>query len=122
MKDSYLEACEENNISLVRELVSSGVDVSWRRDNDGSSGLHIAALGNYGELLELLLAQTGVDVNIRNNDNITPLMLACGWDHENIVRRLSTVTDILLNIRDDEGHTALQWALVLVTVQPVFLC
>ena len=65
MKDSYIKACAENNHSLVRERLSSGADVNWRTDEDGSAGLHFAACYNYGELLELLLAQTGVDVNIR---------------------------------------------------------
>ena len=79
-------ACDENNLSLVRELLSSGADVNWR-DDGGWSGLYIAARNNYEELLELLLAQTGVDVNIRDNTNWTPLMLACWEGHENIVRR-----------------------------------
>ena len=71
----YIEACKENNHSLVRELLSSGADVDWRSDDDvGVAGLHFAAIHNYGELLELLLAQTGVDVNIRTNNNWTPLM------------------------------------------------
>ena len=89
LKDLYFQACEENNHSLVRELLRSGANVNWRRDGDGGwSGLHFAALNNYGELLELLLAQTGVDVNIRNNRNRTPLMWACAAGHENMVWRL----------------------------------
>ena len=65
MNDSFIEACRENNHSLVRELLSRGADVNWRRDDDGWSGLHWAAHDNYGDLLEFLLAQTGVDVNIK---------------------------------------------------------
>ena len=99
MKPLYLKACEQNNHSLVRELLSKVVDVNWR-DADDWAGLHIAAYDNYGELLELLLAQTGVDVNIRTNNNYTPLMWACREGHENIVRRLSTVTGITLNSRN----------------------
>ena len=86
MKDSFLKACEENNHSLVRELLSRGADVNVYAS--AWSGLHIAARHNYGELLELLLAQTGVDVNIRNNRNRTPLMWACAAGHENMVWRL----------------------------------
>ena len=112
MKDLYLQACEENNNSLVRELLSSGADVNWRRDANGWSGLHFAARYNYGELLELLLAQTGVDVNIRDNDNETPLMVACSWGRENIVRRLSQVTDIQLNTGGYRGWTALHCAVL----------
>ena len=72
-------ACDENNLSMVRELLSSGADVNWRRDADGWAGLHFAARHNYGELLELLLAQTEVNVNIRTNRNLTPLIWACSY-------------------------------------------
>ena len=104
MKDSFLEACEANNLSLVRDLLSRGADVNWR-DNNGMFVLHIAASNNEGDLLELLLAQTGVDVNIRDDDNMTPLMWACCEGHDNIVRRLCQVTDIQLNNRDNIGGT-----------------
>ena len=46
----------------------------------------------YGELLELLLSQTGVDVNITNNNNVTPLMMTCTRGNENIMRRFCQVT------------------------------
>ena len=95
LKERYFKGCAENDHSLVRKLLSSGADVNWRRrEGDGWSGLHIAARDNYGELLELLLAQTGVDVNIRDNINMTPLMWACILGQENIVRRLCQVEDI----------------------------
>ena len=95
-------ACDENNLSMVRDLLSSGADVNWR-DDGGRAGLHSAACRNYGELLELLLAQTGVDVNIRTKCNATPLMSACYWGHANIVRRLCQVPGIQLNSTDDDG-------------------
>ena len=101
----------------MRELLSKGADVNWRADEDededlvgGEAGLHFAADYNYGELLELLLAQTGVNVNIRDNHNWTPLMFACARGHENIVRRLCQVPGIQLNTRDEGGCTALHWA------------
>ena len=109
--DIFTKGCQENNIDLIRHLLPVGVDVNWRSEHySGNSGLHYAAEKNYGELLELLLGQTGVDVNIRNNLNMTPLMLACYQGHENIVRRLCQVAGIQLNCRDDYGQTALQWA------------
>ena len=69
MNDSYLNACEQNELSQVVELLSRGADVNWRGD-DGArwSGLYFAAVVNNEQLLELLLAQSGVDVNIRTNE------------------------------------------------------
>ena len=109
-KQDFLSACRANDWQKVQLIFSLGGDVNWRGDNDGWSGLHIAAGRNYGELLELLLAQTGVDVNIRDNSKKTPLMEACRLGHENIVRRLCQVYDIQLNSRDDHGETALHCA------------
>merc|ERR1712062_299414 len=91
VKEIFLKACERNELNKVRSVLTLDADVNWRKDNIGWSGLHIAARDNYGELLELLLAQTGVDVNIRDNLNNTPLMLACSQGRENIVRRLCQV-------------------------------
>ena len=114
MNESYLKACEENNYSLVRDLLSSGADVNWKSDEDdyypGYTGLYWAAFHNSGDLLELLLTQTGVDVNITRSHQMTPLMTACRHGHENIVRRLCQVTDIQLNTINDHGWTALHYA------------
>ena len=50
-------------------------------------------------------------MNIRNNYNTTPLMVACKMGHENIARRLCQVPDIQLNSRDSyHGVTALHCA------------
>ena len=103
VKEMFLSACQRNNLNLVGQLLPLGADINWRRDADGEAGLHFAARHNYGELLELLLAQTGVNVNIRTNNKKTPLMEACIDGHENIVRRLCQVTGIQLNSRNDVG-------------------
>ena len=72
-KNLFLQACDFNDLDQVRHSLGLGANVNWRRDPDGMSGLHIAASKNYGELLELLLSQPGVDVNITINNNGTPL-------------------------------------------------
>ena len=110
IKEIFLTACERNDLQKVQLLLGFGVDVNWKRHVGACSSLHIAVSKNSGELLELLLAQTGVDVNIRSNANVTPLMVACNRGHENIVSRLCQFTDIQLNISGDNGGTALHWA------------
>ena len=37
MKDKFLSACSENEVSEVRELLDRGAEVNWR-DQDGYSG------------------------------------------------------------------------------------
>ena len=42
----YLEACEGNLVSEVSLLLESGADVNWRREEDGQTGLHLAAVSD----------------------------------------------------------------------------
>ena len=83
-KDLYLEACCVRDLELARVLLAQGADVNWRREEGQTrSGLHFAAWGEHGDLVDLLLAQPGVDVNIKNRINRTPLMCqeapGSGW-------------------------------------------
>ena len=110
--DLFLSACESNDLNIVRHLLPLGADVNSRKENDGLSGLHFAARDNYGDLLELLLSQAGVDVNIATKKNAKPLMLACFCGHDNIARRLCRVNDIDLNCRTLQNLTALHGAVV----------
>ena len=111
-RDLYLNACRDGDLELARVLLTRGADVNWRRDKYYFySGLHYAARFNYGDLLDLLLAQPGLEVNIRDKYNRTPLMVACGWGSENSVRKLLQVAGIKINCQDIWGGTALQLAL-----------
>ena len=86
---------------MVRFQLRRGVDVNWQKSNvfDSRSGLHFAAQHNNGEVLELLLAQNGVNVNIRaTKKKVTPFMMACIYGHEDIMRRLSQVSGIQIGI------------------------
>ena len=107
VRDLYLRSCWTNEITKVEQILRLRADVNWK-DQDGWSGLLIAADKNYRDLLELLLTQTGVNVNITDRYNETPLMLACLMGHENIVRRLCQAPGIELNSRGP--HTALYCA------------
>ena len=74
-KDLFLKACKEGNVELARILLANGAGVNWGGDLDWSA-LHLAAVRCCGDLLDLLLAQPGVEVNIKNKSNKTPLMFA----------------------------------------------
>ena len=108
-RNVFLKACEEGDLELVRVLLARGANVNWREEvDDLQSGLHIAAHRGDGDLLDLLLAQPGVEVNIKDSERSTPLMWACIFGKENVVRKLLQVDSIDLNYQD--GDTALHWA------------
>jgi len=114
IKELFLQACVEGDLELARVLLANGADVNWVEDGGWSlSGLYWAARGGHGELLDLLLTQPGVDANIRDEDNTTPLMTACLQGEEIIVKKLRQVDGIHLNCQDDvDGYTALHHAVV----------
>ena len=110
-KDLFLNACEYGDLELVRVLLARGADVNWRREKGTlSTGLHYAAKGGHGDLVDLLLAQPGVAVNIKNRKKSTPLMVACWNGNENIARKLIQVEGIDINCQDNTGWTALHFA------------
>ena len=97
----------KGDLELARVLLARGADVNWRED---WSGLHYAASGDHGDLLALLLAQHGVEVNIEDSERVTPLMVACHNGRENIVRKLLQADGIDINRPDESGNTALHHA------------
>ena len=112
-KDLYLNACEGGDSELVRVLLARGADINWRRVREEDylkSGLHYAACEDHGDLVDLLLAQPGLEVNIRDGDYVTPLMEACVQGRENTARKLLKVEYIDLNCQDNTGMTALHCA------------
>lgn len=61
---------------MFNRLLEYGADVSQVNDNLDSA-LHIAALHRNTNMLRLLMLQIGVQVDIRNKNGDTPLMIAC---------------------------------------------
>ena len=114
-KRKFFEACLDGNDEEVRNLFAKGAQVNWRDDLDSywnqETGLHYAAGGNHGDLVDLLLAQPGVDVNMQTKqDEVTPLMIACSRGFEEITRKLSKFPGIILSRRCSVGNTALHYA------------
>ena len=111
LRNVFLKACERGDLELARVLLSRGANVNWRVEGELNwSGLHYAACGDHGDLLDLLLAQSGVLVNNLDSEKSTPLIVACSCGSENIVRKLLQVDGIDLNCQDQDGYTTLHYA------------
>ena len=74
------------------------------------TGLHIAARFGHGDLLDFFLAVPGVEVNIKDLEGNTPLMVASAHGNENIVKKLLVVDGLDLNCQNNEDRTALHLA------------
>jgi len=70
----------DRQMELIRQLVGGAfVDVSSIinvQNDDGKTVLHLAVVGNlHSNLVELLMRAPSIDLNIRDNDGMTPLDL-----------------------------------------------
>ncbi|XP_062179738.1 uncharacterized protein LOC133884374 [Phragmites australis] len=70
----------DRQIELVRQLVGATImDVSSiinAQNDDGRTVLHLAVVGNlHSNLVELLMTAASIDLNVRDNDGMTPLDL-----------------------------------------------
>ncbi|OEL12541.1 hypothetical protein BAE44_0026438 [Dichanthelium oligosanthes] len=68
----------DRQMELIRQLVGGAfVDVSSIvnvQNDDGKTVLHLAVVGNlHSNLVELLMSAPSIDLNIRDNDDMTPL-------------------------------------------------
>ena len=55
----------------------SDVDVNWADDQDQQAALHLASIFGHPDVLEVLLAHPGVNVNQRNSFGCTPFSIGC---------------------------------------------
>ena len=101
----FLHACKNNDIDGefgVKYWISQGADVNYWDNDDYYYGLKYAAIENYPELCDFLLAQPNIDVNsaFKSRDYYStdhPLNLAIKYGHTEIVRKLVKAPGIDLN-------------------------
>ena len=83
-------AAFNNHIEVVRTLIAAGAKVDEKGGVYGDYPLHAAVKNNLQEMVQLLLANNA-SVNCRNDDNETPLYIACKFDREQLAY------DLLMN-------------------------
>jgi ankyrin repeat protein len=111
----------ENNIQTMKLLLSAKADASIT-DENGNTALHICCYPcTHIDILKLILKHTngaGIDINAVNNDNWTPLMVACDQESDEDSNDTNGNTllqkiNLLLSanadasITDENGNTAL---------------
>ena len=99
----------------VRVLLQNGADPA-SQNNEGNSPLHSAAASRNSQIVKTLL-DNYADPLVRNNKGQTPLIRASDYTHavthqSPVVARLLLRNNIqTLNLKDNEGNTALDLAL-----------
>lgn len=109
---------EKNKGSVLSDLVSRGVCRNTK-DKDGNTPLHLAIKKSY-DIEKLSVLTTDANKDIQNTARETPLHLAILHNNsktsensevsKSIVAKFATSTNI--NMRDNDGNTALHYALL----------
>lgn len=78
----------------------------------GNTLLHLAARASEKEMVDILLSHPQIDVNIQNNQKMTPLMMVLtrGNDMDAVVKSLFAHPKIDLDIQNNMGITARKMA------------
>lgn len=104
---SLLRAADNNNLDLVRALISAGVPVDFQ-DQYQDTALMYAADRGHLELVKYLI-RNGANIDHIRAMGHTPLMRAIMYNHFQVVRYLIEA-GANLDIRDFNGETALMLA------------
>jgi ankyrin repeat protein len=103
-------AVEQNNITLVEQLINQGVNLK-AKDNNGNSALHLAVKGGKGkDIIKLLVNAEGIDINAVDNDSNTALHLAVKGSKNNIIALLVKTEGIDVNARGENFRRPLHLA------------
>ena len=101
----FLQASSEGNVCLVSAMLAAGADVNWKDSGDSMTGLHYAARHDDVELLQLLLDHPGLEVNSKNKNQETPLIIACNSYSTAAFELLLNSDDIKVNETDRYNQT-----------------
>ena len=94
----------------IREALDSGADPNSTMGGAYSTLLMAAVLNNREEVVDLLLATDGIEVNKRGNHS-TSLHTACVHDRGAIIIKLLAAPGIDANALNSYNHTPIMWAL-----------
>lgn len=106
LNEKFLNAANEGNNELIKELLSKGVDVNYKNDL-GQSAIYVAALSKKSDINTIkILLENGADINTKTIEKNTPLMAATTNNNVDIVDfLLKNGADV--NAINSDGRTAL---------------
>ncbi|UKZ61196.1 uncharacterized protein TrAtP1_002466 [Trichoderma atroviride] len=102
------KAASAESLDAVKLLLSEDIAIT-EADIDGRSTIHAVAIGGLVEMLKIISSQAGFDINARDREQKTALILAVQFDHVKLVRELC-LKNADVTLADSQGKTALQYA------------
>lgn len=106
----YMRSCQEGNLTIVKELISSGQVLVNDTFSDEITGLHWACINNRLSLVKFLIANGANPNQLGGELKASPLHWACRNGLVYIVDYLMRNSDADPNLRDAQTYNALHLA------------
>ena len=103
--------CGLGELQMARELLLAGADPNTRGGSDNWTCLMVAIWKNYEELVDLLLAQPGIEVNAEDQNKDTALYYICYIGNVAILSKLLDVPGLQMNKKNVRGRTPIMRAI-----------
>ena len=86
---TFLDACRLGKLQLVQQLISDSSCDLTISDDDGNTGLHLAATHGHLTVVETLVSGNSLPSPEKNEDGKTPLHLLCTTGYAALMKRIS---------------------------------
>lgn len=96
---------QNESLAMVKALIEAGADVNSPQRESGHTALFWASFNGYKDMVKLLLAQPGIQLDVINIDGQTALMAAAEKGHAEISEMLLKA-GAKVSITDKRGETA----------------
>ena len=113
-EEKLFEAAKKGDTNTVKSLLEENthIDVNYRDSYyDGYTALHYAASNGHREICELLISNSNIDINVKDNIGDTALHSAASNGHREICELFMSNSNIDISIETNKGYTASELAL-----------
>jgi ankyrin repeat protein len=110
LESALLQAVQKGHFSLVKMLITTYKVNIYQRTRDSNNAptplIERIDRGHF-DIVELLLNKTDIDVNVKGEDDASPLMRASIKGNEDVVRLLLSTDKVHIDAQDKGGLSAL---------------
>jgi len=105
-EELFLAACKQGDFSEFHKLLSSGVNINYKKGEP----LREAITNNHVMIWTTLLDKQDIDPNLKDENGRSALHVACWFNKESATAKLLSLPNVMLNDKDMHGNTPIMMA------------